>query len=94
MTAPALPILTPDSADFQAVMDTAFDQVAFIDPDGMELPGDVLYAFRDSLRDRYFVPNKSTRAYLRARGIREQRIPALARRRFYVGLLLRQPYEP
>lgn len=94
MTAPALPVLTPDCPDFPAVMAAAFDQAAVPDPDGIELPGDVVYAFRDALKGRFYVPNKSTRHYLRNLGIREQRIPELDRRRYYVGLLLRTPYAP
>lgn len=93
MTPPTLPLLTPDSPDFQAIMDAAFDQIAVCDPDGLELPGDVLYAFRDALKDRYYLPNKSTRRYLRERGIYETRVKDLGRR-YYVGIVLRQPYEP
>ncbi|WP_165331678.1 hypothetical protein [Streptomyces mesophilus] len=93
MTPPELPILTPDSPEFQSVMDAAFDQVAFIDPDGMELPGDVLYALLHAVKDRFYLPNRSARLYLRGRGIRDQRIKALGHRRYFVGLLLRTPYE-
>ncbi|MFI6661970.1 hypothetical protein ACIBL8_41400 [Streptomyces sp. NPDC050523] len=94
MSTPTLPRLTPDCPDFQAVMDAAFDQVAFADPDGMELPGDVLYALRGAVKDRFYLPDRSTYRYLRSRGIRERRFPGLARRKFYVGLLLHVPYDP
>lgn len=91
MNASPLPVLTPDSPDFQAVMDAAFERLAIADPGGLELPGDVLFAFRAAVEARYYLPNKSTRVYLRRRDIRERWVPAL-NRKYYGGLLLRAPY--
>ncbi|MFF4547459.1 hypothetical protein ACFY1J_25055 [Streptomyces sp. NPDC001406] len=66
--------------------------MAIAEPDGLELPGDVLWAFTQAAKAHgVYLPNRTVRAYLRSRGIHERRIPELDRR-YYAGIALRDGY--
>jgi hypothetical protein len=81
--------LAPDEATMRAI----FDRVAFAEPDGMELHGDVLWALtQGAIAHGVYLPNKTKRAWLRDNGHTIRRIAELGGRRFMTGLILRDEY--
>jgi hypothetical protein len=87
------PELTPEAPEYEATMWRLFRTVALTQPDGVELPGDVLYAFTQAaIANGVYLSNRTVRTYLRSLGIRERRIPELNKRRYLTGIVLRDGF--